>query len=141
MSIRIATPEDIDLVTEMGLKFAAESNYRDYVDEQALRALVTKVITAPKEEGIVLIHEHGMIAGIVSQFLFGTFNSATELAWWVDPEHRKTSVGSELLEAFEFWATKVGCKLITMVSIDEQVGKYYEKKGYTLQERTYTKDL
>lgn len=140
--IKIATIEDIDIIVSMAMKFISESNYKNYGNEIALRALVERVLNAPDEDSIVLLYEDkGMIAGITSQFLFGTFKSATELAWWIDPEHRKSRLGSELLEAFEYWAKKVGCKLITMISIDDNVGKYYEKKGYVLQERTYTKEL
>lgn len=66
---------------------------------------------------------------------------ATELCWWVKPEHRKTRVAKELLEGFISWGKATGAKRIQMASLDlldgERVGKIYEKLGFKAFEREY----
>jgi GNAT superfamily N-acetyltransferase len=139
--LRIATIEDEDLILELALKFVNESPYKEYANEEYIRGLIKDFLASDQSVKIVLLHENSMLAGMVSPFLFGPHLMATEVAWWVDLDSRKKKIGEELLEAFEFWAKKVGCDLITMVSIDDTLGKYYEKKGYSLHERAYMKEL
>lgn len=142
MSIKIATIEDLDLVVSLAMKFAQASPYATYATEEDMRQLAKQIIEGPKENGIVLLYEDfGMIAGVARKFIYGYPYGATELAWWVDEDKRGTKAGVELLEAFEHWAKKVGCLYITMTSLDDQIGNYYEKKGYKLCERAYMKQI
>lgn len=95
-----------------------------------------------KTKQIVLIYDDvGFLAGLATPSLFGDIRQATEMAWWVEPSERGKEAGGELLKAFEFWAKKVGCKLVTMISLNDKVGKYYEKNGYKLYERAYVKEV
>lgn len=140
--IRIATIEDLDVAVSLGMKFAQASPYVDYIDEPSVRAVLQEVIEGPQENGIVLLCEdYAMIFGVARKFIYGPITGATELAWWVNEDQRGTSVGKELFEAFEYWAKRVGCLTITMTSLDDQVGSYYEKKGYRLLERAYVKQI
>ena len=140
--IRIAGLSDIDQVTEMAMKFATTTNYADFVVESKVKEVVKSMLEKNIMEAIVLINDGvGLIAGTVIPFTYGHALMATEVAWWVDPEHRKTKAGIELLEAFEHWAKTVGCKLITMSCLDNKIAKYYTKKGYHLTERAYMKEI
>lgn len=141
--LKIATSQDFDTVYTMALKFLESIPYKDYYDEDKMKYIVDMLMNSGKENSIIILNENkGMIAGIASDFLFGYVRQATEIAWWVEPEHRKSGVGQELLEAFEYWAKNVaGCKLITMISLDDQLGKFYEKNDYDLHERAYLKEL
>lgn len=140
--VRIATLEDLDLVVSLGMSFIETTKYKDIASEDKIRELSKKLIETPNEYSIILLYEDfGMLAATVVPFMFGPSIYATEIAWWVSPEKRKSNVGSELLEAFEYWANKVGCEFVTMVSLDDQVSKIYEKQGYKLFERTYLKGL
>jgi GNAT superfamily N-acetyltransferase len=82
-----------------------------------------------------------MLLAVASKSLFSPHKTATEIGWYVSPDERGKEAGKQLLEAFEYWAQKVGCKYITMISLDDRVGKFYEKKGYSLLERAYMKVL
>lgn len=140
--IRKATKEDIDVLVEMGIKFAEASPYKDYYTKDKIKAIAE--ISAKDWVGFVAFideDKRGMLVGYDSEFLLGKVRVATEIAWWVNPEDRKTSVGKELLQAFEDWAKDRGCITITMISIDDTLGSYYEKRGYKLTERTYMKEL
>jgi GNAT superfamily N-acetyltransferase len=140
--IRIATIEDIDLIVKMSMKFMDTCTYKDYSSESKIKEVVTNLLNASKSDGIILISEDkGFIAGVAKEFTFGDVRIATELAWWVEPEHRASKVGKELLDAFEYWAEQVGCKAITMICLDENLSQYYEKRGYVLAELAYMKDL
>ena len=138
--IRIATREDEELIYNHAMKFVETTPYKDHISERNIRNMI-ELFTQSDDKIILLYGDVGMIVGMAAPFIFGGGYIATELAWWVDPEERKNGVGSELLSAFEYWANKIGCKMVSMSSLDDQVGKFYEKNGYVLQERAYVKVL
>jgi len=140
--IKIATIDDFEPIAQMVYKFLETTRYFEMSTEDKMLAIIEDFLTAPNEEKIVLLEEDkGMIAGMVTPFIFGNLKVAAEVGWWVEPEHRKEGVGLNLLTAFEFWAKKVGCASVTMVSLDDELGKFYERNGYTLYERAYMKEL
>lgn len=126
----------------MAMKFAEASNYIEFVSKEKLEGLIRNVISMDKTQAIIFLYEDkGMLAATVGPFAYGDVLQATELAWWVEEEHRKSNIGKELLEAYAYWALKVGCKFMVMSCLDDSVGKYYEKNGFKLYERTYFKEL
>lgn len=140
--LKIATIEDLDLVVEMSMKFANSSKYKEFVDKDTVIELAKDLLNPDAANKIVILHgTEGMIAGIAMPFVFGKILVATELGWWVDPEHRNKKIGAELKEAFEFWANKLGCKLVTLISLDENLSAYYTKSGYPLYEYAHVKVL
>jgi|SRR6185503_434255 len=140
--MRIATPEDFSTVKEMVMDFIKVSGYNDYADQDVLDALIFNMLAGPQNEKIIILTDGGFLAGRATQFPFGKHLIASEIAWWVNPDSRGNKEGTQLLEAFEFWAKeKAGCSLITMTSLSETIGEIYEKKGYKLYERAYMKVL
>ena len=140
--LRIATPKDLDLIVDMAKKFASSTSFSKHTDETYIKSLVTEFITGDTDNKVCLIYDNiGMLGGVKTPFMFGPVQVATEIAWWVDPEHRKNGVGEALIEAFEYWAKKVGCDLITMVCLEKDLGKYYESRGYKLYEYGYVKEI
>lgn len=86
----------------------------------------------------------GMIWGMVQEPYFSTTKVATELAWWVNPEYRRTKKSIELTLAFEDWAYRKGAKLVTLSALDTSpasVGKFYESMGFTKREETYLRSF
>jgi hypothetical protein len=141
--IKIATLEDLPEILEMGMKFVSKTGYDKYSDEQTIENLIRTVITGQQNEMIILlIPGVGFIGGQTSPFAFGPHLLASEIAWWINEDKRKSGAGIELIDAFEYWAKHVaGCTIITLTSLDDKVGKVYEKKGYKLHERAYMKEL
>lgn len=139
--IHKATQEDIDALVELGIRFGDASPYKAYYTETKIRILATNSVY--NEDSIAFVDdEHkGMIVGVMTPFILGEILTATEIAWWVNPEDRHTSLGKQLHQAFEEWAKARGCKLINMISIDDNLGAYYEKCGYKLTERAYMKEI
>lgn len=141
--MKLGTLEDLSEVTNMALKFLSVSGYETLGDEETINELLMRILDGDKTVGIVLLEEgKGMLVATAGQFPYGRKKIATELAWWVEPKERKSGVGKDLLEAFEYWAKNVAfCDIISMSSLDDKVGKIYEKQGYKLSERAYMKVL
>lgn len=138
--MRIATMEDYSIVLNMAKKFVNSIDYGKYSNEAKMEAIVRDFLTSDGKV-CILYADIGMIAGLVNPFVFGDDLVATEIAWWIEPEHRGNHVGVDLLNAFEGWAKDVGCSLVTMISLDDRLGAYYERTGYKLYERAYMKDI
>lgn len=89
---------------------------------------------------------HGMAGGLIYQNYFNRSRmAASELFWWVDPEHRKGGAGRDLLDGLEGWAKANGADTLTMVALDVSdggsIGRFYEANGYKPLERHYAKVL
>lgn len=140
--MRLASIADIDAISTMANQFINQTEYKDHYNAGVLEDVLMTLLSLPKEDAVVLIEDgKGMLLGKTCPFAFGNKKMAVEIGWWVNPDNRKEGVGKQLIEAFEYWANKINCDLIIMVSIDEEVGKYYEKTGYKLVERMYMKEL
>ena len=151
ISLKIPTEEDIPIIYEMCLKFIDESPYREYPrDEHKILSLIASFLSNQKERICILGISNGIpigiIAGSLSQALFSQQQVASEVMWWVDPEHRgKTRAALELLGAFEHWAKLVGASFIQMQSLTNEyeipLERFFTAKGYRPKEIAYVKEL
>ena len=96
--------------------------------------------------GILLHYENqivGVLLGLVSDIhgLAAIQRTAYEILWYVVPEHRKGKPSRVMLEAFEEWARTCGCSKVIMGDFGGKLSKYYSRKGYTLAECAYVKDV
>jgi len=96
--------------------------------------------------GILLHYESqvvGALLGLVSDIhaLAAIRKTAYEILWYVVPEHRKGKPSRAMLEAFEYWARTCGCSKVIMGDFGGRLNKYYARKGYTLAECAYIKDI
>jgi GNAT superfamily N-acetyltransferase len=88
----------------------------------------------------------GFVAGVKS-FLIGSKEAmyGTELAWWIEPEHRKGRLGIDLMLTIEEMAKSEGIKYWTMASMEssnpEVSNKIYSRLGYKKSETYWTKVL
>ena len=152
LSIRLATEKDYDDVLRMSKSFFEASTYnRLTYTSDGIENLFNEYLKSDKTEIIVLVLVNesdepiGMLVGAKSVPFFTTEFIASELAWWVDPEYRKTRQSIDLVKAYEVWAKKVGCSVVTMANIPtlngEKIGKLYEKLGYFKNEVSYMKEI
>ena len=127
--MRIATPDDVGEVVAMGAAFAeragqqfVEADARDYVDHLLGR-------------GIVLIAEDGVLGGQMTTFPWARHvRIAAESFWW--STGRK---GLTLFRGFEDWAEAHDADLIAFSALDERVGEFLKKRGYTLRETCWVR--
>ena len=138
MGLRQATLDDLELITDMGMKFAVMSPYKDFCLYTVMREVI---YTCIQTGGCFVYDEKGFIMGHINKFVYGVDALASELGWWVEPPYRGEGVGAELIAAFEKWAYDNGARAVAMISLDEEVGAYYVKRGYRLCEHTYFKEF
>ena len=149
MNLTLATPEDFNSIKDMVVEFANKYPFSVNISDTKINSLIHDFVYADTREKILILANDpepiGLIAGLKTEILFSDDKLASELMWWVNPSHRTTKAGSELLEAFEFWAVKVGCSAIQMSTVQtehaERLDKVYNRKGYTLVERGYLKEI
>lgn len=143
--IRLATEEDFPAIIELCREFWTHTQFSEDFDADHCLGMVE------------LSHSHGMLAVLVvndsvqgfcaavKSFLLASTQAltATELAWWVNPDHRGGKNGVVLLQFMEQLAKDQGIKYWNMASMEssmpEAVNRMYERLGYTKSETVYTK--
>lgn len=145
MQIRPATSDDLDRVVEMGLAFISSTRYAAlFAGEPGRIRELAKVLL---EHGVILLADvDGRLEGMLGIFLarheFSEQLIASEIAWWVEPSARKSSIGPRLLCAAEEWARHMGASMLKMVAPSKtDIGAYYERRGFVLTETVYIKTL
>ena len=148
LSIRVATPYDLDLLGTMGYRFA-ELYGNDLMDFRA--SIFKSKMQTFMDQGIgtvLCLHEKaallGALAGLMYDNVFDGKPCATELFWYVWPGAPRGS-GTMLLRAFEEWAYAKGCTRITMALMmhneQERLDKFYRDRDYVAFEKHYVKRI
>ncbi len=83
----------------------------------------------------------GILMASAYEHKFGPVWLANETVWWIDPSHRGGSTAIRMLDAYESWAAKSGCKFAGMVGMgdDPNIAALYQRRGYTRAETHYLK--
>lgn len=144
--IRKATEADKMSFAFLANQFITESNYPFRIDWDMLLENFSLALKDPNF--IILVAEEGnkltgMLVGGISSPLFSRDKVATELAWFMEKPYRNSKDSLALLSKYEKWAKDSGCSFVTMVDIDtlNSLQQLYERKGYTLTEKTYVKEF
>lgn len=146
--IREWTVEDCyktNIATAVTKGFDSESKFVTTHEEYTNNKYITMI-----EEGIahvLVIDDDGVIKGalgfIVAPDLHEDVTVAVETFWFVLPEYR--GGGKELMFAFEKMAKELGCKRTAMIhmvdSMPDTLETFYQKNGYKLIEKHYTKEI
>lgn len=145
--IRKATEEDFDDILRLSAEFWLHTQFSEPFDAEHTRNMV-QLAHDHKLLAVVEVDSHivGFCAGVCAPLMASPHAIAgTELAWWVDPDHRGGKNGIALLQFMEQLAKDAGVKYWTMVTMEssmpEIVGRMYEKMGYQKSETSYTKVL
>ena len=145
--IRDAIEADFEIILDMSEEFWQETQFsepleRDHTLLMVKMALDHGLLAVLEVDGLV----QGFCAGIKS-FSIGTTSClvGTELAWWINPEHRKGRKGLDLMFYMEQLAEDQGIKYWSMASMETSspstANKIYERFGYVKSETLYTKIL
>jgi hypothetical protein len=72
--------------------------------------------------------------------------TASDVAWWVEPEHRgNPAIGPKLLWAAEAWAVQNGATLCKMMApaglAGSKIAEFYRRSGYHEVETAFAKAL
>jgi hypothetical protein len=141
--------DDFDAIQSMAVSFFLASPYAPLgVDKERVSELITAFLTAKPEDKIVLLwidektnKPVGVMGATAEMNIFNYYRFACELMWWINPEHRKTKAASKMLQAYEFWARKIGCQSCSLIDVMGNLDTYYKRKGYERRETTYLKEF
>lgn len=150
VKIRLATLDDVEHICAMAAKFLNQSAYGKLFPpaQDAIEVMVGIVLGQGACAVAVLEREGqadatvGMLAIVVHPHPFNGKLCAEELAWWVDPLHRKRGVGPQLLAWAEVHATRKGATVLKMSApAGTSVGNYLEQFGYEPLETAFVRVL
>lgn len=143
--IRAATENDFSEILRMSADFWLHTQFSEPFEAEHTKNMVKMAF----DHGLLAVVEiNGLVVGFcaaVKSYILGSTKAmcATELAWWIDPEHRQGKNGVALLQFMEGLVQEQGIKYWTMVSMQssmpEVVGRMYERMGYVHSETCYTK--
>lgn len=145
-SIQLATLSSLDDLWRMALAHHRASEYTVEPDQgYGMRFLKDCILD---EDRLVLLLNAtedvtcGVLIGVAQFHPFLPITIGSEILWWVDPEHRGHS-SLKLLEAFEYWAKEVKhCDVLSCADVvSHSIGAIYLRRGYKLEEQTWTKEL
>ncbi len=145
--IRRATIQDYDDIMAMMINFANSSPYVPFFDPQYNDKTVRLFLDSLLKSGVILLAERenkcvGMLLGQIQQDPWlPHVKTMKEIAWWVEPEHRETTIGYRLLTEY----VKCGKKLqqagiingFTLTSMEISPIGNLEKRGWTKIETNY----
>lgn len=145
--IRSATEKDLDAVADMALEFSQHSPFRvpgcrESMKMTAEHCMGQGLLFVCEIEGDVV----GFIAGIEAPLLTNqAYTMVSEVAWWMDPEHRHGRNGIGLKRKLEAAARERRADFCVMAfletSMPEQIRAIYEKGGYEQGESYFLKEL
>lgn len=136
--IREAVASDIPRIVAMGRNFHGASHYAGLVGMRPEDVANTVRALIESDDGVMLVHEHGMLAGVLAPFFFNSqARQAIEMFWYAEKD------GRQLFTAFEEWARDRGAVCVVMGSLvgdrEQTVARLYQRRGYTPGETLYLK--
>lgn len=150
MPVREASVVDFNPILDMCEEFWQHTQFVEAYD----RGHTQEMVRMSYDQGLLAVVDdfkkglgvYGFIAAIKTPLLASRQAwMATELAWWVDPMHRGTLGGVNLLKFLEGLCISQDVKYLNMAfmetSMPEKVRLMYEKLGYSQQEAVFTKVL
>lgn len=146
INIRKAVEDDLLDCLMLFKQFHKESKLPYSWDAKKTQALFLQTLPMKEIETFVAEIDGDVVGFIVCQYMEPPFSSdkvSTDIAWFVNKDHRNTSAGFRLMKAYEDWAVGHGIKFIGMAYLERvsDLSKYYEKKGYVKAETHYMKEF
>lgn len=147
MSLKLAERQDLSDVLRMARSFHEASPYSNLeFSEARCIEMFERYLVGNKKEFVILLacdeRPFGMIIGFANSLPFSLDLVATELAWWVDEDKRRTKDSLLLFKAYEDWAKRIGAKITQMAMLDDvtNLRKFYLKQGYSPAEQSFIKE-
>jgi hypothetical protein len=143
--IRFATLEDLKSLEELSYSFWKTSDYRGQTyDTIVVCDTLVKTIEQNNNESILLVSEEknqikGYLMAVSVNPLFSKEKTAYEIAYFCDTGCKNWY---KLLEAYVFWAKKIGCQTAHLGSTNPRLTKILNKRlGFEPIETTLQKNL
>lgn len=119
LSLKLATEKDGLAVAVLFKELHDYSVYNGVVDykPEDVAAIVAKLSKDPNTGVTILLEDEGRLIGaIICSTMQQVFNqsekTAVELGFWITPSKRTPASLKKLLQAYRYWAKRVGCTTI-----------------------------
>ena len=146
--IRTAEHGDLERLVHLGVRFLTTTPaYCTLLrpDPERLYVLLETALTLGLGTVLVAEVDGEVVGGLVYVILPNPISgeaTAEEIAWFVAPEHRTSSIGPRLLVAGESWCAANGATTIKMIApAGSEVGRFYARRGYVAVETAYAKQV
>lgn len=146
MTVRMAKQQDLEQMTDLAFDFFMESGQPGEFSEVKTEVSLAAALHSP--DYFVMVSEgggrvSGMVVGFIGPTLFSDDLTAIEICWYMDKSFRNTKDALLLLKGYEKWATDKGATVVSLTYLDkvQDLTKLYERKGYTLSECGFTKEV
>lgn len=160
MKARLGTADDIDRIVEMSERFLALTLFGKLIGGLVSPRKLGEMVATCLNRGAIFVVEAdvstfvdgdvfteqqvvGMLALFVAEHPFTGQPFGDEVAWWVEPEHRKGRAGFLLYRECLSWARANGVASLKFVAPADSpdVGAFYVRQGFTPAETVYLKSL
>jgi len=146
--IRDATPQDLPTLYRFIESYYKEAREkRGYLISFKWEKVASQLWTwIHSPFGVLLITEHGMLAGEIQEMWFGETIGANLLVCFVEKEHRNGITARRLINRFNQIAEERGAVYSLWddwagITDGDMLEQYLEKLGYKVQGNVYRKDL
>jgi GNAT superfamily N-acetyltransferase len=140
--------EDAEALIKVGETFMKESRFGNHAyNPEKVWAVLDQTIVNPHRFFIAYDDQfQGLFLLAMSRHYFSDDLFAGDLAFYVTPEKRGSSLAYRLFKAGEEWARKEGAKELTImhntgIGYEGEQSNFYTKLGFTDVGRIYTKEL
>jgi len=145
--IRRADLQDFDRIMEMMINFANLSPYEPHHNPQYNDQYVRNLLVGLTKNGVIIVGEQNsrvegmLIAGITTDPWLPQVKTLKEIAWWVEPKYRNTTLGYKLLKKYMEYGEKMQDAGIidgfTLTNMEISPDFDLEKRGWKPIERNY----
>ena len=147
--VRLATREDLPVVLKYAKNFHKASPYRSMrFDSEKSKKFFESTLGASQTSVMLIALKSsepiGFLTAMAAEPVFSSEKISMELAWWVEPEHRRTRSSYLLFKAYEDWALRVGCSYVQgayLPGVSTDLDDFYRSQGYTEVESSYMKRI
>jgi len=137
--IRRARPEDLDAMVLMGLRFLEEVYPGKFVPNPERMARTGAWLLEDDDRALFVSEKDDQLTGMFGVFVYEHpmtgERTATEMFFWVQPEHR--GHGLRLLRVARAWAKEAGATALQMGAPSPEVERLYERLGLEKIETSY----
>ena len=142
--VRQGEARDLQDIVRMAREFWKHTIFDEEYDPYMVEAMAQNCM----DQGLMAVLDiddsvRGFACGVAGPLMASAeVLSGTEVAWWVDPEHRSGKNGIQLLIELEKMAKNQGVKYWSMIfmesSMPDKIEGIYQKMGYNKSETSYT---
>lgn len=140
---RSATSDDVEQIVAMGRHFIEDIYPGDLRYNPDQIRLFAHQLIAADDSDILLAESGGDVVGMLALMAYAHPMSgdriATEVCWWVEPQHR--GLGMRLFRAAEAWSRAQSAVVFQMIAPSPEVAHFYERVGFKAIETTYQRRI